>query len=72
VETALPLKIIVIQRALTKLISYFLSIFVVLNPVFVIPGVLVELSGDNDAVVVVRDELEAVDKDVGDGRRMLV
>jgi hypothetical protein len=72
VETALPLKIIVIQRALTKLISYFLSIFVVLNPVFVIPGVLVELSGDNDAVVVVRDELVAVDKDVGDGRRMLV
>lgn len=71
-ETALPLKIIVIQRALTKLISYFLSIFVVLNPVFVIPGVLVELSGDNDAVVVVRDELVAVDKDVGDGRRMLV
>jgi hypothetical protein len=66
------LKIIVIQRALTKLISYFLSIFVVLNPVFVIPGVLVELSGDNDAVVVVRDELVAVDKDVGDGRRMLV
>lgn len=71
-ETAVPLKIIVIQRALTKLISYFLSIFVVLNPVFVIPGVLVELSGDNDAVVVVRDELVAVDKDVGDGRRMLV
>ena len=36
------------------------------------PGVSVDPPGDDDAVVVVRDDLVRVDEDVGDGGRVLV